>query len=155
MTSRVTRAAEVVAIVLALTVAVSVGTAGAQSTAPATPPETRVMGPRQTPVKTKAAQVAKNRKKTAKAAADTLKTDKASAAGAAGHKPAARTLDEINIQGEIPVPQVLFITARDQRRFLDLQHRRYIRSSQRIGETTVMPSWIAVTPEAESKEPPR
>jgi len=66
-----------------------------------------------------------------------------------------RTLDEIYIQGEIPVPQVLFITARDQRRFLDFQHRRYLKNSQRIGETTVLPSWIAVTPGARPQEPPR
>jgi hypothetical protein len=66
-----------------------------------------------------------------------------------------RTLDEINIQGEIPVPQVLFITARDQRRFLDFQHRRYLKNSQRVGETTVLPSWIAVTPGARPQEAPR
>ena len=68
---------------------------------------------------------------------------------------APRTLDDINIQGEIPVPQVLFITARDQRRFLDFQHRRYLKNSQRVGETTVLPSWIAVTPDTQAQGSPR
>ena len=56
-----------------------------------------------------------------------------------------RTLEDIHIEGEIPVPQVLFITARDQRRFLEFQHRRYLRTSRMIGEDTALPSWIAVT----------
>lgn len=58
----------------------------------------------------------------------------------------ARTLEDINIEGEITVPQVLFITARDQRRFVDFQHRRYLRTSIQVGETTRFPSWIAVVP---------
>jgi len=58
---------------------------------------------------------------------------------------AARTLADIHIEGEIPVPQVLFITARDQRRFLEFQHGRYLRTSRKIGEETVLPSWIVVT----------
>jgi hypothetical protein len=66
---------------------------------------------------------------------------------ARGVRPGAapRTLDDIHIEGEIPVPQVLFITARDQRRFLEFQHRRYLRTSRKIGEDTVLPSWIVVT----------
>ena len=69
-----------------------------------------------------------------------------------------RTLQDIHIEGEIPVPQVLFITARDQRRFLDFQHRRYLRTSQQVGEQTALPSWIGVTgqqPTDERKENPR
>jgi len=57
---------------------------------------------------------------------------------------APRTLDPIHIEGEIPVPQVLFITARDQRRFLDFHHGRYLRTSLELGETTVFPTCIAV-----------
>ena len=71
---------------------------------------------------------------------------------------APRTLQDIHIEGEIPVPQVLFITARDQRRFLDLQHRRYLKTSQQVGEQTVLPSWIGVTSPAPTdarKENPR
>lgn len=69
-----------------------------------------------------------------------------------------RTLQDIHIEGEIPVPQVLFITARDQRRFLDFQHRRYLRTSQQVGEQTALPSWIGVTgqqPTDARKENPR
>ena len=69
-----------------------------------------------------------------------------------------RRLEDIHIEGEIPVPQVLFITARDQRRFLDFQHRRYLRTSQQVGEQTVLPSWIGVTgnhPTDARKENPR
>lgn len=57
----------------------------------------------------------------------------------------ARRLEDIRIEGEIPVPQVLFITARDQRRFMDFHHRRYLRTSQEVGQQTVLPSWIAVS----------
>lgn len=69
------------------------------------------------------------------------KSPSASARSAA----AARTLDATHIEGEIPVPQVLFITARDQRRFMEFQHRRYLRSSVQIGQDTALPSWIVVT----------
>ena len=55
-----------------------------------------------------------------------------------------RMLDDIHIEGEIPVPQVLFITARDQRRFMDFQHHRYLESSARLGEDTPFPTWAAV-----------
>ena len=57
----------------------------------------------------------------------------------------ARTLQDIHIEGEIPVPQVLFITARDQRRFMEFQHRRYLRTCLQLGEHTAVPSHIVVT----------
>jgi hypothetical protein len=56
-----------------------------------------------------------------------------------------RTLDEVHIEGEIPVPQVLFVTARDQRRFVDFQHRRFLRTSLQIARDTALPRWIGVT----------
>ena len=56
----------------------------------------------------------------------------------------ARTLDDIHIEGEIPVPQVLFITARDQRRLMTFRHRSYWRTSRRLGEDTASPSSIVV-----------
>jgi hypothetical protein len=65
---------------------------------------------------------------------------------------AARTLDDIHIEGEIPVPQVLFITARDQRRFLEFQQRRYLETSLEIGEHTAFPNRIVV-PRAASLKP--
>jgi len=58
---------------------------------------------------------------------------------------APRTLDDIHIEGEIPVPQVLFITARDQRRFMEFQHHRYLKTSLELGRSTATPSQIVVT----------
>ena len=55
-----------------------------------------------------------------------------------------RQLQDIHIEGEIPVPQVLFITARDQRRFMDFQYRRYLRTSFEVGEQTNLPSRIVL-----------
>jgi hypothetical protein len=55
-----------------------------------------------------------------------------------------RRLQDIHIEGEIPVPQVLFITARDQRHFLGFRHHSYLKSSRQLGEATVLPSRIAV-----------
>lgn len=74
-------------------------------------------------------------------------------AGAAETKPAPkaparqaapRTLEDIRIEGEIPVPQVLFITARDQRRFMELHHHRYLASSRELGERIVFPQALVV-----------
>lgn len=61
-----------------------------------------------------------------------------------GSRPAPRTLDDIHIEGEIPVPQVMFITARDQRRFMEFQHHRYTRTSLELGRGTAMPSRVVV-----------
>ena len=73
------------------------------------------------------------------------------------HPPAgARTLQDIHIEGEIPVPQVLFITAREQRRFMEFQYGRYLRTSQKLGEDTILPSTIVVTrTQPGAKETPR
>ena len=67
----------------------------------------------------------------------------------------ARRLEDIHIEGEIPVPQVLFVTARDQRRFMDFHHRRYLKTSLQIGQETVFPSWITLVgnrPDVAGKE---
>ena len=55
-----------------------------------------------------------------------------------------RRLDDVHIEGEIPVPQVLFITTREQRRFMDFHHRRYLRTSRQLGESTALPVWSTV-----------
>jgi len=70
---------------------------------------------------------------------------------------AGRTLDDIHIEGEIATPQVLFITARDQRRIVDLQHRRYLETSREVGERTILPSRIGpvVKPPEAGKETQR
>jgi hypothetical protein len=69
---------------------------------------------------------------------------KAAAVKPAPAAPAGRRLEDIHIEGEVPVPQVLFITARDQRRFLTSQHGRYLRSSGAIGAATPLPTRIAL-----------
>jgi len=56
----------------------------------------------------------------------------------------ARRLDEIAIEGEIPVPQVLFITARDQRRFLDANPSRYVRTSRQVADAMPTPTRVIV-----------
>jgi hypothetical protein len=70
------------------------------------------------------------------------------ASAAAKPRPAAgpRTLQDIHIEGEVPVPQVLFVTARDQRRLTEFQHRRYLKNSLGVGRSVAMPSRIAVSP---------
>jgi len=69
----------------------------------------------------------------------------ADSAGRGRSRVAPRTLDDIHIEGEIPVPQVLFITARDQRRFMEFQHHRYPRTSLELGRATPMPTGVVVT----------
>lgn len=68
---------------------------------------------------------------------------------------ANRKLEDIHIEGEIPVPQVLFVTARDQRRFLDFQHGRYLRTSRQLAEQTPVPSWLPPNTASPAKEPNR
>jgi hypothetical protein len=69
----------------------------------------------------------------------------ADSAAVAPGKASARTLEDIHIEGEIPVPQVLFITARDQRRFMEFQHHRYLKTSVELGRATATPSRVVVT----------
>jgi len=72
-------------------------------------------------------------------------------------RPGPRMLEDIQIEGEIPVPQVLFVTARDQRRFLQFHHRRYLATSLQLGQSTSLPSGVVVTraPGGPAKETPR
>jgi hypothetical protein len=77
------------------------------------------------------------------------KDSTAAAAKASG----PRTLQDIHIEGEIPTPQVLFITARDQRRFVDFQTQRYLKTSKEVGDQTVFPSRIVVTGGRPADEP--
>ncbi len=51
-----------------------------------------------------------------------------------------RTLDEITIEGEIAVPQVLFIMARERQRYHDRLHLLYLKSSLEIGNETAFPT---------------
>lgn len=58
---------------------------------------------------------------------------------------APRKLEDIHIEGEIPAPQVLFVTARDQRRFTRFHHQRYVKTALQVGEETPLPTTIATT----------
>lgn len=74
-----------------------------------------------------------------------VRTTQATPAHALPAKPGMpRTLSDVHIEGEIPVPQVLFITARDSRRTMDFQHHRYLKTSLQLGEATQVPTWVAV-----------
>ena len=59
---------------------------------------------------------------------------------------APRRLRDIAIEGELPVPQVLFITARDQRRLVEFDHRRYLPTSRELAERMAAPRRVAVGP---------
>jgi hypothetical protein len=66
------------------------------------------------------------------------------------------TLEDITIEGNVVVPQVLFITARDQKRFLDDLHRRYLPSAATLGRSVELPVVVCVdmTPhESQGAEP--
>jgi hypothetical protein len=78
-------------------------------------------------------------------------TGKAAAPGQAGAaRPGGgpRRLEDIHIEGEIPAPQVLFISARDQRRFVESRHKHYLRTAREIGEATPQPTSVVVTQSA-------
>ena len=55
---------------------------------------------------------------------------------------ATRTLDAIRIEGEIDVPQVLFITARDYRRFRDGAPSKYQTTSADIAKSIPLPNRV-------------
>ena len=59
---------------------------------------------------------------------------------------APRRLEATRIEGEIPAPQVLFITTRDQRRFFDFQHHRYDRTSLDLVRATPALSRLVLVP---------
>ena len=55
-----------------------------------------------------------------------------------------RTLDAINIEGEIAVPQVLFITAREFRRFRDGLDLKYRMDALDVARSLTVPTRIRV-----------
>lgn len=65
---------------------------------------------------------------------------------------AVRTLDAINIEGEIAVPQVLFITARDVRRYRDGLGLKFQLSSTGAGQAAVLPARLRVGAQQSHKE---
>jgi hypothetical protein len=67
------------------------------------------------------------------------------APGASGRRSGKgpRTLDEITIEGEIAVPQVLFITARERRHYRDFLHRNYLKDSRDLCREIPVPTRLA------------
>lgn len=63
---------------------------------------------------------------------------------------AARTLDAINIEGEIAVPQVLFITARDFRRYRDGTGAKFRMTKLEVARSVDLPTRLRIV--AQSKE---
>lgn len=97
--------------------------------------------------KKRAPRATTSAKKTAprkSAATVAAKPDAAPARTVAG----PRRLEDIHIEGEIPAPQVLFVTARDQRRFTRFHHDRYLKTSAQVGQTTLLPNRVALSPPA-------
>ena len=60
-------------------------------------------------------------------------------ASAAAAKDTDRTLEAIQIEGEIEVPQVLFITSRDHPRFRDGLRERYHRTALEVSNEVEWP----------------
>jgi hypothetical protein len=64
---------------------------------------------------------------------------------APSEKPArVRTLDEITIEGEIPLPQVLFVTATESARIESAFARLYTPSALDIGSAAALPGFLCV-----------
>jgi hypothetical protein len=81
-----------------------------------------------------------------RAAADSGSSPTPSGASGRRSGKGPRTLDEITIEGEIAVPQVLFITARQRRHYQDFLHRNYLKGSRELCRETPVPvrlgSWF-------------
>ncbi len=61
-----------------------------------------------------------------------------------GQTEAVRTLDAINIEGEIAVPQVLFITSRDYRRYRDGLGSNYRMTALEVARPDGLPTRVRV-----------
>jgi hypothetical protein len=85
---------------------------------------------------------------TAAAPADTSRSPRAPRPAPPGmRRDAVRTLDAIHIEGEIAVPQVLFITARDFRRFRDGVGSLYQARSSDVARSVALPGRLRVVDE--------
>ena len=72
---------------------------------------------------------------------------------AAGEGGAVRTLEAITIEGEVDVPQVLFITSRDHQRFRDDTGRDYRPDPLAVIRAATMPTRLRVVPAAAPAAP--
>jgi hypothetical protein len=59
-----------------------------------------------------------------------------------------KTLDAVTIEGEVRLPQVLFITSRDGERPLDFLAMYAPATSVELGQSTLLPSPLRAVPEA-------
>lgn len=50
-----------------------------------------------------------------------------------------RTLEEINIQGQVDMPEVLFISSRERIKTNEFHHRRYLKSAAQIAQVAAFP----------------
>jgi hypothetical protein len=85
---------------------------------------------------------------------------KAAAADSTAHKkpagkakataPSIRTIDAINIEGEIAVPQVLFITSRDNRRYRDGMGKNFRKGTLDVTRSIAIPNRLCVAGESGS-----
>jgi hypothetical protein len=63
---------------------------------------------------------------------------------ASGTKGGIRTIDAINIEGEIAVPQVLFITSRDNRRYRDGLGKNFRKGTLDVARSLEAPNRLCV-----------
>jgi hypothetical protein len=62
-----------------------------------------------------------------------------------------RTIDAINIEGEIAVPQVLFITSRDNRRYRDGMGKNFRLGTLDVARSLAMPDRLCVAGKSSSE----
>jgi hypothetical protein len=62
--------------------------------------------------------------------------------------PPVRTLADVPIEGEVPVPEVLFISGRDSWRTLDFENERYLPTALEICGGAELPRgvWLLIVP---------
>jgi hypothetical protein len=65
-----------------------------------------------------------------------------------------RTIDAINIEGEIVVPQVLFITSRDNRRYRDGLGKNFRMGTLDVARSLTMPNRLCVAGSQNPKSMP-
>lgn len=77
------------------------------------------------------------------------------ARGSAKPASAPRTLEDITIQGEIDVPQVLFITGRPRPFYDDRLHRLYRPTTRQLLDAIVTPQVVVIRPSGPTREASR
>ena len=87
------------------------------------------------------------------ACAIALESDDAKSAPSQARDKATRTLDAITIEGEIAVPQVLFITSRDFRRHRDGIDAKFRKNALEVARPTGLPTRLRIVgPQSHHKE---